>query len=104
MRIHSNGCDILRRTKRSGNFFLCLLINISLNLEWLIPIAILIGLHFFLGISIWWGIGLFVFWLLYIIFWMKIIGWADKSSCTPDKTKENKNPYSAGKYTPYNDK
>ena len=76
----------------------------ALNAEWLIPVAILIGLHFWFKISIWWDIGLLILWVLYLVFWMKVIGWADKSSCTPDKPKENKNPYSAGKYKPRNDK
>ncbi|MDD6645703.1 MAG: hypothetical protein PUE67_06565 [Oscillospiraceae bacterium] len=86
----------MRRTKRTGNFFLCLLINILLNLEGSIPAWILLFLHFFIGISILWFWLALAIWIIYILVWMKIIGWAGKCS-KPDPPKENKNPYSSGK-------
>lgn len=88
----------MRRTKRSGNFIFIFLLNMMLNLEGLIPAAILIALHFFLHISIWWGIGAFCLWILYLLIWMWILSWTSKSSNTPDKPKLNKNPYSSGPY------
>ncbi|MGN0114104.1 MAG: hypothetical protein ACI396_02130 [Acutalibacteraceae bacterium] len=86
----------MRRTKRSGSFLLCLLINTLLNLEGLIPAAILLVLHFWLGLSIWWAVLAVGLWIIGIIIWMKIIGWAGKCGSTPDMPKENKNPYSVG--------
>ena len=86
----------MRRTKRTGNFFLCLLINIMLNVEGSIPAWILLILHFCIGISIFWFWLALALWIIYLLVWMKIIGWAGRCS-TPDPPKENKNPYSAGR-------
>lgn len=85
----------MRKIKKSGNFFLCLLFNMLLNLEWTIPAWILLALHFLFDWSIWWfwlALGL---WLLSILLWMDVIGWATRCGNTPDPPKENKNPYSA---------
>ena len=40
----------MRRARRSGGFFLCLLLNLFLNPEGMIPAAILLVLHFWLGL------------------------------------------------------
>ena len=45
---------MIRRTKRSGGFWLSLLLNMLLNLEWTIPAWILLALHFVFDWSIWW--------------------------------------------------
>ena len=87
----------MRKTKRSGNFFLCLLINMLLNLEGLIPAVILLVLHFLLGWSIWWAFIAAAVWFLWLVIWMKLIGWAGDCGSTPDPPKENKNPYSVKK-------
>lgn len=87
----------MRRTKRSGGFIICLLFNMLINLEWSIPAWVLLALHFWLDISIWWFVGAFAFWILSIISWMSIMGWASDCSNTPDPPKENKNPYSVKK-------
>jgi hypothetical protein len=92
----------MRRTKRSGSFWLCLLINMVLNLEWTIPAWILLALHFWLGWSIWWFVLALALWLIDIPFWMKVMGWAADCSNTPDPPKENKNPYSVRKTTDHN--
>ena len=84
----------MRRTKRGGSFWLCLLVNLILNLEWTIPAWILLALHFWLGWSIWWFVLAVALWLLNTMFWMSIMGWAADCSNTPDPPKENKNPYS----------
>jgi len=81
--------------RRSGNFLLCLLFNMLLSLEWTVPAWILLALHYIIGLHILWfwlALGL---WLLSIIIWMGIIGWASRCGSVPDKPKENKNPYSA---------
>lgn len=86
----------MRRTKRGGSVWLCLLVNMALNLEWTIPAWILLVLHFWLGWSIWWFVLALALWFINILFWMKVMGWAADCSNTPDPPKENKNPYSVG--------
>ena len=63
----------MRRTRRSGGFFLCLLLNLLLNWEGVIPAALLFALHRWRGWPLWWA-GL------------------------RDEPRENKNPYSAKQY------
>ena len=84
----------MRRWKRSGNFLLCLLINLVLNLEWSIPAWILLALHIWLDISIWWFIGALAFWVIRLLLGMWLMGWASACGNQKDPSKENKNPYS----------
>lgn len=84
----------MRVPKRSSNFLVCLLTNLLLNFEWSIPAWILLALHFILDLSIWWFIGALALWVLILICWMNVIGWAADCSSAPDPQKENKNPYS----------
>ena len=83
----------MRRTNRTGNFFTCLLVNMLLNLEWSIPAWILLALHFIFGLSIVFFFVAIAVWILVIIFWMKVIGWA--SNCETKPTPKNINPYSS---------
>lgn len=76
---------------------LCLLFNIILNFEGLIPAAVLLALHFWLDISFWWSVLAVALWIAGIALYMLVIGWAAGCGNAPDKPKENKNPYSAGK-------
>ena len=87
----------MRRTKQSGSFFLCLLINMLLNPEWSLPAWILLGLHFWLDISIWWFVGALGLWLLRMLVGMWIIRWASDCGNQKEPVKENKNPYSVKK-------
>lgn len=87
----------MRRTKRRGSFFLCLLINMLMNMEGLIPAVVLLVLHFWLKISIWWAVGTFAVWVVSMVLWMAFIGWAGRCGSEQNLPKENKNPYSAGK-------
>ena len=82
----------MRRTKRSGGFVLCLLFNMLLNLEGLIPAAVLLVLHFIWQWSVWWAVLAAGLWIVYLILWMLFVGFAAKSSNTPDPPKKNKNP------------
>lgn len=84
----------MRRTVRNSSFWLCLLINLLLNLEWSIPAWILLALHIWLDISIWWFIGALTLWMLGILAGMWIMGWAASCGNEKDPPKENKNPYS----------
>lgn len=89
--------DRMKGTKRGGNFLICLLLNMVMNLRGAIPAVVLLILHFGIGLSLWWSFIAFGIWILGIIIWMLVIGWAGKCSNKPDPPKENKNPYSARK-------
>ncbi len=84
----------MRRTSRSGSFFVCLVFNMLLNLEGLIPAAVLLVLHYVLGWPLWPTFAAVGLWVLYLVAWMAVIGWAGRCGSTPDAPKENKNPYS----------
>lgn len=88
----------MRRTKYSGSFFIMLLFNILINIEWSLPAWILLILHFVIDLSIWWFIAALVLWIVFILLWMLVIGGAAKCGSEPTPYRENKNPYSAGKY------
>ena len=83
----------MRRFRNSGSFLLSLLLNILLNPEGLIGAAIALGLHFWLGISLWWSILILGLWLGGIVARMCILRWVNRCS-TPDTPRPNKNPYS----------
>ena len=89
--------SFIRRAKHRGNFLLCLLINLLLNLEWSIPAWVLLGLHFWLDISIWWFVGGLVCWVLRVLAGMWLMGWVYSCSNEKDPPKPNKNPYSKTK-------
>ena len=91
------------KTKGSGGGLLYLLINLLLNLKWSIPAWILLGLHFWLGISLWWFVGGLAFWVLSILADMWLIRWAANCSNEQTPPKENKNPYSVGQKTAMDD-
>ena len=84
----------MRRTTRRGSFLLCLFFNLLLNLEGSVPALILVAIHLWLGISIWWAVGAFVLWILGIAIGMWLMGWAVDCGNEKDPPKENKNPYS----------
>lgn len=85
----------MRRTRRTGSFWLCLLLNMLLNLEWTIPAWILLALHFLLDWSVWWFILAIGLWFLWHLLTTALLGWLHRCA-TPDPPKENKNPYSVG--------
>ena len=84
----------MKRTQKNGSFLLCLLINLLLNWEWSIPAWVLLALHIWLDISIWWFIGGLTLWILSILAGMLFMGWAADCGSIKDPPKENKNPYS----------
>jgi len=90
----------MRRLRVDGNFWLALLLNLVFHWEGSIPAWICLLLHFLIGLSIKWfwiALGL---WLLGMVLWMMLVGkfysWAAQCGSTPDRPKENKNPYSVG--------
>ena len=85
----------MHKWREHRNLLICLLLNMMFNLDGTIPAWILLALHFWLGLSIWWfwlALGL---WFLLIVLRMALFAWAN-SYATPDRPKENKNPYSVG--------
>lgn len=77
----------------SGNFFLAFILNLVLNLEWVIPAVVLIILHFTIGLPIFWFWLAFGLWIGGILIMTLVLGWAGRCS-QPQPPKENKNPYS----------
>ena len=98
MRAGKNEVLQVRQTKYSGCFLIVLLFNILINIEWSLPAWILLILHFVIDLSIWWFIAALALWIVFILLWMLVIGAAAKCGSEPTPYRENKNPYSAGKY------
>nr|WP_316615044.1 hypothetical protein [uncultured Ruminococcus sp.] len=88
----------MRKTSRSGSFFLILMFNIMLNFRLTIPGWILLILHFIIPqyIKWWYCLVYFGAFLLYMIVWMLVLWglgrWA--GSAPPAPKVQNKNPYS----------
>lgn len=93
----------MRKAKRNTHFIFWLCINMLLNWKGLIPAAILFALRFWFRISLLWSLCAIIVWLLWLILWMAVIGWAEKCGSVQSPPQENKNPYSAGKYTNRNE-
>jgi len=88
----------MKSPKVRGGFFVALLVNLVFNLEWTVPAWILLGIHFWLGISIKWFIGAIVLWVSAVAVKTIVLSWLIREGNKPDLPKENKNPYSSGKY------
>lgn len=88
----------MRRTRRSGGFFPCLLLNLLLNWEGAIPAALLFALHRWRGWPLWWAGLALALWIGGILLWMLVIGWASDCGSRRDEPRENKNPYSSRQY------
>lgn len=88
----------MRRTRRSGGFFLCLLLNLLLSWEGAIPAALLLALHRWRGWPLWWAGLALALWIGGLIVWMLVIGWASDCGSRRDEPRENKNPYSSKQY------
>ena len=58
----------MNRLKRSGGLLLCLIFSLLMNMKGLIPAAVLLLLHFWSSLSVWWAVGAAAVWLLYLIF------------------------------------
>ena len=88
----------MRKTSRSGPFFMVLLFNILINFRLTIPGWILLILHFIIPqyIKWWYCLVYFGVFLLYMLIWMLILwgigAWASTAEPTPKP--KNVNPYS----------
>ena len=84
----------MRRTRRSGGFLICLLINIILNLDGAIPAVLLLIGHYAFGVPLWLAIAAFALWLVGMIVYMLIMGWyIGQDDDLPQKSKRVNNPY-----------
>lgn len=83
------------KNKQAGNPFLTLLLNLIINIEWIIPAIVCLILHFAVDLSIWWFIGALIFWVLVVLVSTSVIEYAARCSSEKYPPKENKNPYSA---------
>lgn len=84
----------MKRAQGHG-FFLSLILNMLFRAYWLIPICVIIILHFAIGWPLWLVIIPIVFWFLHSLLITVILGWANTSAQLDEKPKqENKNPYS----------
>jgi len=72
-----------RRPRRSGGFFLCLLLNLLLNWEGVIPAALLFALHRCSGWPLWWAGLALALWIGGILLWMLVLGWASDCGSRP---------------------
>lgn len=70
----------MRKTKATCGFFLTLLLNLLLNLEWSIPAWILLALHFRLGLPLFWFFGALVLWIVPTLIFGCLIGAAVATS------------------------
>jgi len=87
----------MHKWREHRNMLLCLLLNLMFNLDGTIPAWILLALHILLDISVlWFWLALFA-WFLLIVLRMLLFMWVNRCA-TPDRPKENKNPYSASSY------
>lgn len=84
----------MRRFRKGGNFWLCFLLNLLMNLELTVPAWILLGLHYWLAVSIWWFWGALALWPLVILIRMDLVSRLIRWGNQPETPKENKNPYS----------
>ena len=84
----------MRKTERKNGFLVCLLLNMLLNFEGIIPAAVLLVLHFAFKLPVWWAALAVALWIAQIAFWMLFTGWAGRCSREKNPQRENKNPYS----------
>ena len=91
-----NGGVFMSGKKRDAflSGLLSLVLSLAMRLEWSIPAWILLACRFAFGLSIWWFWLAIAAWILPCVIRLAILRWAARCGSTPDKPKENKNPYS----------
>ncbi|MBQ6266214.1 MAG: hypothetical protein IJK64_00410 [Clostridia bacterium] len=87
----------MKRIRLDGMFFACLALNLLMNAEWLLPAAVLLVLHFLIGLALKWALLALLLWPAVVLLKMWILGKLIAAGKTEDPPKENKNPYSVGK-------
>ncbi len=86
----------MKRTRKGGGFWFCLLFNLLLNAQWSLPALLCLGLHFWLGLSIWWFITTLGLWVLLTVLWMLFFGWSAGLESPADRLRTNKRPPQGG--------
>lgn len=79
-------------------FLFYFFLSLILHWEWSIPAWILLICHFAFGISIWWFVGAFVLYVVFVRLYVHFIGGMIRLGNSDEAPKENKNPYSHGYY------
>ena len=94
---------MMKKTSRTGSFFLVYWLNVALNYRLTVPGWILLVLHFIIPqyIKWWYCLAYFGAFLLYIFIWMLILRALGRwvSTAKPAPPIENKNPYSVTGYS-----
>jgi len=90
------------RIRRNKGFLISIVINMVFNLEGTIPAWVLLGLHFWIDISIMWFLLALFIWLFVIILRTAVLCWVSKQSNALRPRTNNRNPYSSPAYKPYN--
>ena len=83
-----------RRIRNSG-LIMSFLLSVFFNLRWTVPAWILLGLHFWLKISIWWSLACFAAFLVIILLRCIVFSSLVSAGSYNDREKPNLNPYSA---------
>lgn len=86
----------MRRMRKGGGFWLCLLFNLLLNAQWSLPALLCLGLHYWLGLSIWWFVAALGLWVLLMVLWMLLFGWSASLESPADRLRTNKRPTQGG--------
>lgn len=80
--------------KSFGGFLLCVLINLLFDLWGILPAAVLLILHFWIGISYLYAILALLLWILVVLVRTAIITYAAHTGESAYIQRPNKNPYS----------
>ena len=84
------------KNKSAGfGLFPAFLLNLILNLTWLLPAAILLVLHFWIKLPYWWAVGAAGLWFFGVLCWTFFISFSVRAGSEQIAPKANKNPYSA---------
>lgn len=83
---------------KSGGFWLCYAVNLLFNLEWTIPAWLLLALHVWCGVSMWWFVGAILLWAVILLLITLLMSYIGSCASSVDRPKKNKNPYSASRF------
>ena len=84
----------MKWTKGLGGILRSMLLRVLFDPLWTILSVSLLVMHWRLGISIWWFVGLVILWNGKILLSGWLVGWAAKCGSEKSPVRENKNPYS----------
>lgn len=92
----------MRHTRKHSGFFLCFIINLLLNIEWILPSLIFTALSIWLKypVFIWLAVISFVLYVGVVCAWTGVLSYISRTSA-PTPLPENKNPYSNKISNPY---